>query len=467
MNLSHRVLARSLCWFAMLLAGSSVFAQKVTTTAGGFIGDGKAATSAALDGPRYVIQDTAGNLFVTDTQNHRIRKITPAGVISTFSGSGIAGFSGDGGQAKNAMLSYPNGILFDSTGNMLVADEGNNRIRKIDPSGIITTIAGTGQFGYSGDGGPATAAALNLPWAMVMDGAGNLYFSDAGNQVVRKIDTSGIITTVAGNGVEGYGGDGGPAILASLDTPSGVAVDSAGNLYIADRFNHRVRIVDPLGTINTFAGTGVQGFTGDGGPATLAEIGNPRGLLLRGNLLLISNAGSQRIRDVNLRTGIINTFAGSVEGFDGDGNPPLLTEFNRVTGMYFASDGSLLVADTVNARIRKITPAATSTVAGGWVGDNGSALKADFADPENLSFDSSGNYYVADFGGQRVRKVDASGRVTTFAGTGITGYSGDGGPATQAHSHFGSAMAFLNRECSILFPTLASPPPICDKNRMR
>jgi len=431
--LSVKLFARMAILLALV---ASLFAQKVSTTTGGAVNDGNQATNAGLDDPRYVIEDEAGNLFVSDTYNHRIRKISPTGVVTTYAGTGIAGYSGDGGQARNAMLSFPNGIVFDTAGNMLVADEGNNRIRQIGPAGIIATIAGTGQAGYGGDGGLATLATLNLPWAITVDNFGALLVSDAGNQVVRKIDSAGIITTLAGNGVAGYGGDGGPATLASLDVPSGLAADGTGNVYIADRFNHRVRVVDSLGIINTIAGNGVQGFTGDGGPAIDAAIGNPRGLLLHNNVLLISNAGANRIRAVNLRTGVINSFAGSTVGFDGDGHAPLMTQFNRPTGMFSTRDGGLLVADTVNARIRRVTPATTTTVVGGWIGDGGPALEADFADPENLAFDFVGNYYVADFGGQRVRRVDSLGRITTVAGNGTSGYSGDGGPANQAQLNF-------------------------------
>ena len=434
MKLSRNILATHLHQLVVLtvMFVVSLSAQTVTTTAGGFVGDGGTATNAGLANPRYVNRDRNGNTFISDTYNHRIRKVTPAGVITTFAGTGIAGFNGDGRQAKTAMLSYPNGIIFDSAGNMIIADEANNRIRRISRSGIISTIAGTGVAGYSGDGGPATLAELNQPWSLIMDATGNLYFSDAANQVVRKIDTTGIITTVAGNGIAGYGGDGGPATQASLNTPSGVAVDSIGNLYIADRFNHRVRIVDPTGIINTFAGNGIQGFTGDGGPATSAEIGNPKGLLVQGNQLLISNAGAAHVRVVSFLSKIINTFAGFITGFDGDGNPPLATDFDRPTGMFFLSDGSLLVADSLNDRVRRVAASATTTLAGGWVGDNGSALKADFADPENLAFDSAGNYYIADYSGNRIRKVDTTGKITTVAGNGTSGYSGDGGLATQA-----------------------------------
>src|SRR5207248_3427133 len=247
--------------------------------------------------PRYVLQDSSGNTYISDSFNHRIRKIDSTGTISTYAGTGIAGFNGDGGPANKAMLNFPTGIQFDGAGNILLSDGGNNRIRRINTStGIITTIAGTGTAGYSGDGGAALLAELNDPWGLSLDRSGNVFFTDVLNNVVRKINTSGIISTVAGNGIEGYGGDGGPATLAELDLPRSVIADTSGNLFIADTMNHRVRKVDTTGIITTFAGNGIQGFSGDGGPATLAEIGNPRGVLVDGGNLIISNGGQGHIR---------------------------------------------------------------------------------------------------------------------------------------------------------------------------
>jgi len=416
---------------ALALLVSTLSAQVVTTTAGGYVGDGGDPTEAGLAYPRFVIQDSSGNTYISDAENHRIRKVSN-GVISTFAGTGIAGFSGDGGLAKNAMLNYPVGLLFDSAENLFVADSGNNRIRKIDTSGTITTIAGIGTPGFSGDGGPALSAQLNGPWGMAFDAVGNLYFSDILNQRVRRIDTSGIITTIAGNGTAGYNGGDIAATAASLNLPRGIVLDVSGNLYIADTVNFRVRKVDTFGIISTFAGTGMPGFSGDGGPAIDAEVGRPRNVIIRGNQLLIANAGQGRIRTVGFTSGIINTLAGSFIGYDGDGNPPLLTEFDGPTGLFLTSSGSLLVVDELNARLRTVTSTVTTTFAGGFVGDNRIATLAGFAQPENLAFDSGGNYYIADVAGNRIRKVDTSGQITTVAGTGITGYSGDFGPATQA-----------------------------------
>jgi sugar lactone lactonase YvrE len=416
------------------LFACSLAAQVVTTTVGGYIGDGGPATEAGLNYPRWMVQDAAGNIYLTDAEDHRIRKIAPDGIITTFAGTGIAGFSGDGGLARNAQLNDPTGIAFDAVGNLIITDQGNNRIRKIDTSGIITTIAGTGIAGYSGDFGPATLAELNAPFGLTLDTSGNVFFADANNCAIRKIDGSGVITTVAGNGIPGYNGDGIPATAAELNVPRHVAVDSSGNIYIADTANFRVRKVDTNGIITTFAGNGLFGFSGDGGLATVAEVGMPRGLLLLGNFILISNAGDARIRTVNLvPPNYIETFAGLVRGYDGDGNPPGETEFSAPTGMLFTRSGSLLVGDQFNARLREVTPAITTTKAGSFGPDDTRGNRALLIVPFNFAFDRTGNYYIAEWRGNRIRKFDAvSGKVTSFAGTGISGDAGDGGPAKDA-----------------------------------
>ena len=415
----------------VLAVSTFLFAQRVSTTAGGYVGDGGPALNAGFTYPAFVTQDAAGNLYVSDQFAHRIRKITPTGAISTFAGTGISGFSGDGGLAQFATISYPRGMVFDAAGNLIFLDSGNQRIRKIDPSGGISTIAGTGTIGYSGDNGLAILAELNTPYGLTLDVAGNMFFTDLGNSVVRKIDTSGIITTIAGNGIFGYSGDGGPATMAMLSDARGLSFDFRGDLYIADTSNHVVRIVDTNGMINTYAGDGEFGFSGDGGLATLAKVGNPRDVLALKTQLLISNGGLAHIREVDFTSQIINSFAGLTFGFNGDG-PLLATDFFRQTGMFLTGSGNLLVVDSINERIRQLSHSVTTTLAGGRVGDGGRATQASFQDIENITFDSSGNYYVVDFGGNRIRKVDAAGNISTVAGNGFSGYSGDGGPATQA-----------------------------------
>ncbi|MET9931167.1 MULTISPECIES: RICIN domain-containing protein [unclassified Streptomyces] len=255
---------------------------KITTITGtgtaGFGGDGGPAAAARLNKPRDVVVDADGTLYIADAENHRVRKVTPDGTISTAAGTGTAGFSGDGGPATSARLNNPYALLLDSTGVLYIAEWGNNRIRKVTPDGKISTIAGTGTAGYGGDNGPATSAHLRDPYGMTADSAGALYVADASNHRVRKITPDGTITTVAGTGTAGFSGDGGPATSARLDRPYGLAFDSTGTLYISDFKNHRVRKVTPDGTITTVAGTASKGSAGDDGPATSAQMNGPYGL---------------------------------------------------------------------------------------------------------------------------------------------------------------------------------------------
>ena len=259
------------------------FSQVITTLAGnglqGSAGDGGAATSAALSNAQGVAVDAAGNVYIADGGNYKIRKVSTTGIITTIAGTGIAGFSGDGGQATAANINTPFGIVVDASGNVIFSD--NTRIRKISTTGIITTIAGDGTAGYSGDGGLATAARITA-YGMAFDGAGNLFFADAGTNRIRKIATNGIISTVAGTGTAGYSGDGGLATSANLNVPIAVAVDASGNIYIGDLYNYRVRKITS-GIISTFAGNGTNGSAGDGGSATAASLGDPSGLAIDGS----------------------------------------------------------------------------------------------------------------------------------------------------------------------------------------
>ncbi|MBI6545863.1 MAG: hypothetical protein HY692_03655, partial [Cyanobacteria bacterium NC_groundwater_1444_Ag_S-0.65um_54_12] len=230
-------------------------------------------------------------LYIADSAMHRIRKVDTAGIITTVAGSS-GWVLGDGGPATSAQLNQPHGMAVDVTGNLYIADRDNNRIRKVDTAGIITTVAGNGTYGYSGDGGPATSAQLGKPNSIAMDGGGNLYIADEYNNNIRKVDTAGIITTVAGNGTLGYSGDGGLATSAQFYYIYGVAVDANGNLYIADWNNNRIRKVDTAGIITTVAGNGTPGYSGDGGPATNAALNRPYGVAVNaaGTLLYISDA---------------------------------------------------------------------------------------------------------------------------------------------------------------------------------
>jgi trimeric autotransporter adhesin len=413
----------------------------ITTVAGnglpGFSGDGGAATSAQLNRPSGVAVDGAGNLYIADAINDDVRKVSPAGTITTIPGDGMLGFSGDGGPATNAQLSSPQGVAVDGAGNVYIADLGNDRIRKVSPAGIISTVAGNGVLGYSGDGGPAIAAQLWSPEGVAVDGASSLYIADFGSNRVREVSPAGIITTVAGNGTYSYSGDGGPATSAQLYSPGGVAVDGAGNLYIADTSNNRIRRVSPAGIITTVAGNGTTGFSGDGGPATSAQLNEPAGLAVDGaGNLYIADTDNFRIRKVST-AGIITTIAGNGKpGYTGDGGPAASTGLSYPAGVALDGAGNLYIADTGNERTRKVSPEGIiSTVAGngvfGYSGDGGPATNAQLYWPEGVAVDGGGSLYIADSRNSRVRKVSPEGIISTVVGGGDRGL-GDGGPATVA-----------------------------------
>jgi trimeric autotransporter adhesin len=412
----------------------------------GFSGDGGPATAAQLYGPNGMAVDSEGNLYIADEGNHRIRKVTAAGVISTVAGNGIPSFFGDGGAATAAALNYPVGVAVDNEGNLYIADQRNNRIRKVTTAGIISTVAGKGGDGFSGDGGPATAAQLYGPGGVAVDSSGYLYIADEGNNRVRIVTAAGVISTVAGNGIPGFGGDGGAATAAQLNLPSSVAVDNAGNLYIADQRNNRIRKATTAGIISTVAGEGGNGFSGDGGPATAAVLNYPVNVAIdnAGNLY-IADSENNRIRGVTT-AGIISTAAGNGSiGFSGDGGEATAALLNIPWGVTIDNAGNLYFSDSGNARIRKVTPAGViSTVAGdgvsGFGGDGGPATAAQMRNPKGVTVDSEGNLYIADEGNHRIRKVTAAGVICTVAGNGA-GFGGDGGPATAAQLYFPSGVA--------------------------
>ncbi len=350
---------------ALLILASTfclnVNAQYIYTVAGdatsGYSGDGGQATAAELFLPWGVTIDAQDNLYISDQASHRVRKVSTTGIINTFAGNGTAGSSGNGGQATVAELYSPSGMALDVSGNLYIADVHDNYIRKVNTSGVISTVAGNGTAGFSGDGGQATAAELWGPTGITFDAAGNLYIADYANFRIRKIIIStGIISTVAGNGTGGFSGDGGQATAAKIDSPYGVILDAAGNLYIADTGNQRIRKVNTSGTISTFAGNGVLGNSGDGGQATAAELDNPRGLACDavGNLYIADQYNS-RIRKINT-LGVISTFAGNgTAGYSGDGAAATASELYEPTGVVFNSAGNLYIADEGNSRIREIT----------------------------------------------------------------------------------------------------------------
>ena len=266
---------------------------------GAFPANGSRATSARLDAPHGVAVDAQGNVYVSDTNNGRVYRVTPGGTITTFAGTGQSSFSGDGGPATSARLYGPAGLAVDGQGNVYIADSYNQRVRKVSPSGTITTFAGTGKQGTSGNGGPATSAQLSYPSAVAADAQGNVYISGTSESRVRKVSRAGTITAFAGKGAGVFSGDGGPATSAGLKQPTGVAADGQGNVYIADTANYRVRKVSPSGTITTFAGTGAGGFSGDGGPATSAHLFSPHGVAVdgKGNVY-VADTANYRVRKV-------------------------------------------------------------------------------------------------------------------------------------------------------------------------
>ncbi len=342
-----------LSWF-------SSFGQTIKTVAGngvlGYTGDGGMATAATTNYPGDVVVDASGNIYFSEYNNNRVRKVSAAGILTTVAGTGTAGFGGDGGAATAAKLYQPYGLALDTAGNLFVADCGNNRVRKISPMGVISTYAGQSSFGFLGDGGAATAAKLWIPTYVVADIAGNIYITDNQNQRIRKVTAStGIITTVVGNGTIGYTGDGGAATAASLNYPGQISIDTTGAIYIAGGLNYAIRKVNAAGIISTIAGTGTSGFSGDGGSATLAEMGTPLGMCVdnAGNVYF-SDENNYRIRKISV-SGTISTLAGNgTAAFAGDGGPSTAAEVNDVDGMRTDMLGNLYIADAFNYRVREI-----------------------------------------------------------------------------------------------------------------
>ena len=369
--------AWGMVWLAAggMLAATEGRAQGyiISTVAGGgtyitSIGDGQPAVNAFLNSPSAVAVDADGNFYIADTGNHVVRRVNgTTGIIEAFAGSGVGGYSGDGGSAKTAQLRGPRAVALDGKGNVYIADTSNNRVRKVDSKGIITTVAGSNNTFTTGvgDGGAATSATISVPRGLAVDAAGNLYIADAGNRRVRKVDSNGTISTLAGNGrtgTPGSVGDGSTATEAAV-TPAGLAVDATGNLYVADYVNHLIRKV-ANGIITSIAGTGTAGYSGDGAAATKATMREPQGVAVdsSGNVY-VADTGNTVIRKVAAgASGAISTIAGNGgSGGSGDGGPAGAATLDYPVGVAVTGTGVVYVANTTlgayqNARIRVLTP---------------------------------------------------------------------------------------------------------------
>jgi sugar lactone lactonase YvrE len=476
--------------FRVSVAGTiSIFAGNGTA---GFSGDGGPARSASLNRPSAVAVDSQGNVYISDRDNHRIRVVNPSGTISTFAGTGVAGFLGDGGPAAQARLSQQTDLEFDSRGNLYVIDWGNSRIRRIRPDRVIETVAGNGTFGFSGDGGPALSAAIAPFVGLAIDANNNVYFS--GSQRIRRIDTAGIITTIAGNGQSGTAADGQVATAAPLSSPAGIAAEPQGtlvfvdvngsrmrritasgtlvtiagrgeigydgdglaaanarmgfprgvtsdrrngNIYVAEELCYCIRLVDPRGIISTVAGNGRYGKAPNGAPATQGFLFGPRGLALNraGDLFAVSTGVDRLVRITP--DGRMFEFAGLAAGCCFDGRPATQALIDVPVGVTVDPQDRVVFSMVGTDRIRRVALDGTiSSIAGtgveGFSGDGGPAAEAQLNGPAGLAYDARGNLYIADQGNRRIRRIGPDGIITTYAGNGQNGFAGDGGPATQA-----------------------------------
>jgi uncharacterized protein (TIGR03437 family) len=456
----------------------------ITTVAGngqrGSKGENGPATEAQLLAPRNVAVDAAGYVYISEFEGHRIRRVSPGGTITTVAGTGIAGYAGDGYPAGSAQLAFPAGIAVDRLGSLYIADSQNHRIRRILSNGIIatvlggdtgtalltptavavdiygsiyvgdrsrtvrqfgfngawTTAAGNGEDGFSGDGGLATVARLKSVQDVAVDGARNIFIADRWR--IRKVDWFGVISTVAGDGYLNAIGDGGPAKDAVLFRPSGVAIDPAGNVYIADTGTERVRKLTPGGIIMTAAGTGSPGYDAQQSSAGLAQLNSPSGIAADawGNVL-VADTGNHTIRRISPDGRIYAVVGTGKPALAADGVFPGLAPLSGPRGVCADSAGLVYAVDSLNHRVMRVPPAAAISMAAGngspgASGDDGPAAFAQLNLPGACATDSAGNLYIADTESHRIRKVSAGGIISTVAGSGLEGSSGDGGPATEA-----------------------------------
>jgi len=425
------------------LNGTNLPNGLISTVAGGGVQDGGPATAASLNA-YSVVKDTGGNLFIADGLNNRIRKVDMNGIITTVAGNSVPGYQGDGGPAVDASLNSPSGVAMDTAGNLFIADAQNYCIRKVDTSGIITTVAGPGQYGSVGDGAPADWAWLGFPVAVAVDVSGDLFISDSYLCRIRKVGPDGIINTVVGKSLSnapnpGFSGDGGPAVNATLSHPEGITMDAAGDLLIADGGNNRIRRVDTHGIITTVAGSAQISLPnlGDGGAATNASLNLPYGVAVdASNNLYIADLNHYRVRKVD-GNGVIFTVAGNgINNVDsGDGGQATNATVDPVSVFAYTA-GNFLIAGAV---VRQVdSNGYITTIAGnlaelsGDGGDGGPAINALLDQPAGLAIDAAGNLFISEDGHDLIRKVDTNGIISTIAGSGNSGFSGDNGPATNA-----------------------------------
>lgn len=415
----------------------------ITTVAGifakaGLGTDNVPATSSELYYPFSVAAEAAGSFLIADFSNNTIRRASTSGIITTIAGNGFKATSPSGGAASSAILAAPTKVTIDNSGNVLIADWNNQLVERVNlGNGTISVIAGIGRAAYTADNVPASTAGLNFPQGITTDHAGNIYISDTFNERIRKIDTTGTITTIAGIGQSGYQGDGGSALKANLNVPQGLRFDPAGNLVFADSNNNVVRSISPQGVITTIAGTGTAGYNRDGIPATQAELQTPTDVAFdsAGNLY-IADSANNRIRRVDLNKNISTVAGTGTGGFSGDGLATAV-QLLTPTGINFDNSGNLLIADRNNNRIRLLTPSGQiKTIAGDGVerlnGDGGLATSASLAAPEGVVMDGAGNIFIADSRNDRIREILGAPAAFSVSGGPLTFAASSGGPVTSS-----------------------------------